>query len=215
MDITCVGHSSFKFRGKLAIIITDPYTTESTGLKFPKHIDADIITVSHHHPDHNAIGQIEGTPYVVSGPGEYEVKGVGIIGIRSFHDNEKGESRGINTIYCLVLDGIRIVHLGDLGHILSASEIESLGEVDILLIPVGGVYTIDSEIAARVVKELDPSIVIPMHFHRPELDQKAFGSLQPVSAFLKEMGKEDVQPVAKLTITKDKLPEEMQVVLLE
>jgi L-ascorbate metabolism protein UlaG (beta-lactamase superfamily) len=214
MDITYLGHSSFKLRGKSTTVVTDPYRTDAIGLKFPKHIEADIVTVSHGHDDHNAVSQIEGSPYVIAGPGEYEVKGVGIVGIPSFHDNEKGAKRGKNIIYRIEIDGLSIVHMGDLGHSLSSAEVESLGEVDILLIPVGGAFTIDSETAVTVVKEIDPSIVVPMHFNRPELDQKVFGSLQQITAFLKEMGKDDTVPVPKLVITKDKLPEELQVVVL-
>ncbi|MBI3577228.1 MBL fold metallo-hydrolase [Candidatus Gottesmanbacteria bacterium] len=214
MDITYLGHSSFKLRSKTVTVVTDPYDSHMVGLTFPKHTTADIVTVSHEHGDHNVISAIEGVPKVVAGPGEYEIAGVGIVGLGVYHDAEKGAVRGRNTIYRIELDGLSIVHVGDLGHALSAEEVESLDGVDILLVPVGGFYTIDAEGAAALVHEIEPRIVIPMHYNRPELDQKGFGSLTPVSTFLKEMGKEDVVPQSKLAITKDKLPEELQVVVL-
>lgn len=214
MDITYLGHASFRIRGKNATVVTDPYDSGLVGLKFPKHVEADIVTVSHEHADHNSIQQIEGKPYVIKGPGEYEVKGVGVVGLSSYHDDQKGSVRGRNTIYRIEIDGVAIVHLGDLGHELSTSDIDALDGVHILMIPVGGIYSLDSAQAVAVVGEIEPLIVIPMHYSRPELNQKEFGTLSSVSMFLKEIGKEaGVQP--KLTITKDKLPAEMQVVVLE
>lgn len=215
MDITYFGHSSFRLRGKSADVVTDPYDSSMVGLKFPKNISADIVTVSHEHPDHNAISAVEGSPFIISGSGEYEVKGVAIVGIPSFHDDEKGKARGKNTIYRFEIDGMNIVHLGDLGHLLTAEDVDGLDGVDILLVPVGGFYTIDASTATKVISEIEPSIVIPMHYGRPELIQKSFGELTPLSVFLKEMGKTETTPVLKLSITKDKLPEEMQVVVLQ
>lgn len=213
MDITYLGHSSFKLRGKHATVVTDPYGG-MVGIPFPKHTTADIVTVSHDHEDHNAAQLIEGNPFVVRGPGEYEIKGVGIVGIGVFHDDAGGAKRGNNTIYRIELDGISIVHLGDLGHELNASQVDSLDGIDILLVPVGGVYTIDAATAAKVVHEIESSVVIPMHYNKPGLDQKAFGHLSGVEAFLKEMSKGDVVAQPKFSISKDKLPEEMQVVVL-
>ncbi len=215
MDITSLGHASFKIRAKLATIITDPYLSDMVGLKFPKNMEADIVTVSHDHADHNATDIIAGNPFIISGPGEYEVKGVHIVGISSFHDAELGAKRGRNTMYHIEIDGVRLAHLGDLGHTLSASDIEQLGEVDILFIPVGGVFTIDAKQATDVVAEVEPAIVIPMHYGRGELNQKTFGELAPLAHFLKEMGKEGITPQSKFSITKDKLSEELQVVVLE
>ncbi len=185
MDITYLGHSSFRIKGKTATIVTDPYGGDS-GLKFPKHVAADIVTISHGHGDHSAEGQIEGDPYIVRGPGEYEIKGVGII----------GRSIGINTVYRIEVDGISIVHLGDLTDPLSTTEVEALDGVDILLVPVAT--------AIPVIHEIEPSIVIPMRYEKDEL-----------AAFLKEIGKEDTAPQAKLVASAGKLPEQMQVVVLE
>lgn len=211
MDISWLGHASFKIKGKTASLVTDPYG-EKTGLKFPK-VEADIITVSHDHYDHNAVELIEGKPFVINGPGEYEVKGTNVVGIPSYHDTKKGEERGKNILYNARVDGVGVVHLGDLGQDeLTPGQIEALGNVDILMIPVGSIYTIDAATAAKIVAQLEPSIIIPMHY----LDKDSkMTQLEPVDKFLKEMGKEEIQPVKKITISKDRLPEEPQVILLE
>ena len=187
------------------MVVTDPYDPTVVGLKFPKHTTADIVTVSHDHQDHNAVGELEGESFVVNGPGEYEIKGVGVVGL----------SVDKNTVYRIEIDGVSVVHLGGVGHVLTADQVDSLDGVDVLIVPVGGVYTVDAAGAAQIVHEVEPSIVIPMHYGRPELNQKTLGGLAPVAAFLKEMGKEGVQSQPKLVITKEKIPEEMQVVVLE
>lgn len=215
MDIIPLGLSSFKIRGKHVSVVTDPYTSEVVGIKFPKHTESNIVTVSHQHKDHNAIGNIEGNPFVVKGPGEYEIQGVTIMGFTTFHDSAGGKERGTNTIYRIEIDGVTIAHLGDLGHTLSSDQVEELDGVDILCIPVGGHYTIDAATAASIVGEIEPKIVIPMHYQRKEFNQQTFGVLAPVADFFKEMGKEKVVPLAKLSISKDKLPQELQVVVLE
>lgn len=215
MDIISLGHSSFKLRGKAASVVTDPFTGDSVGIPFPKATASDIVTVSHWHDDHNAVSLVEGSPFVISGPGEYEIKGIGIVGMGVYHDDVKGARRGKNTIYRIEIDGISLVHLGDLGHELSASEVDSLDGVDVLFVPTGGVYTIDPAQAAKVVHEIEPTIVIPMHYMAAGMNQKIFAGLVGVDAFLKEMGKTEVVPQSKLSITKDKLPEEMQIVVLQ
>lgn len=178
-------------------------------MKFPKHVEPDILTVSHDHGDHNAVHLVGGSPFIVRGPGEFEIKGVSIIGVTSFHDEVSGEKRGRNTMYRIEIDGVRILHLGDLGHVLSSAQVDLVDGIDVLLVPVGGVYTIDAEKASQVISDLEPRIVIPMH------DQRSNKHLAPVSAFLKQMGKESVVSVPKLTVSRDKLPAEMQVVVLE
>src|SRR3989344_6438777 len=114
MDITHIGHASFKIRGKKATIVTDPFNPSFVGLKFPK-VEAEIVTVSHSHDDHNYIEGVTGDKRIVEGPGEYEILGVKIIGLSSFHDENEGRDRGKNTIYHFEMDNIRITHLGDLG----------------------------------------------------------------------------------------------------
>lgn len=210
MEISWVGHACFRLKGKTACLVTDPYDTQATGLKLPK-LTADIVTVSHSHSDHANSTAIEESPYVISGPGEYEIKEINVLGVAAYHDNKNGEQRGKNTIYNITMDGINIAHMGDLGHVLSSDQIEELGAVDVLLIPVGGVYTIDPHQAAKITAELEPKMVIPMHYSVPGLKYQ----LEGVEQFLKEMGAESVTPQPKLSITKEKLPEETQVVVLE
>ncbi len=219
MDIFPLGHAAFKLRGKAASIVCDPYNPEMVGLNFPKHTQADIVTVSHAHEDHNFLRVVEkldnGEMLVISGPGEYEAKGIEITGVASFHDTKKGQERGKNTIYKIHMEELTLVHCGDLGHILEESEAEFLEDIDILMIPVGGVFTIDAHTAAKVVAQLEPLVIIPMHYQRLGLNPKVFSGLLPVTQFLKEIGQEGVTPQPKLKIGKDTLPSAAQVVVLE
>ncbi len=212
MEITYLGHSSFKIKGKTATVVTDPYDVKCG--KFPKDATADIVTVSHHHFDHDQVKLVGGNPFVIEGPGEYEVKGVSVIGVASWHDDSGGSQRGPNTIYVLEMDGLRVCHLGDLGHQLDEKQLGEMGSLDVVMIPVGGVYTIDAKTAAEVAKQVDPWLIIPMHYQQPGLEAATFGKLASVDVFLQEMGK-SVEAVPKLTISRDKLPQETQVVVLE
>lgn len=214
MEIVHLGHSSFKLRGKSTTIVTDPFDPSMVGLRFPK-IEAEIVTVSHDHHDHNFIGAVSGSPVIINGPGEYEVKGVDIIGINSFHDEKEGSERGRNTVYLIKIDGISVVHLGDLGHKLDDKQREILSGCHILMIPVGGFFTISAFEASQVVSQLEPTVIIPMHYNTPELNQKVFSKIAGVDDFLKEMGKESIIPQPKINITKDKLPVETTIVVLE
>ena len=214
MDITYLGHSSFKIRGKDATVITDPYDPEKVGIKYPRE-EADIVTVSHDHFDHNFVSKIASPKMVISIPGEYEVMGVSIIGIPTFHDEENGKVRGKNTIYVIESDNLRIAHLGDLGHKLGEKLIDQIGDLDVLLIPVGGVYTITPKVAAEIVKDLEPSITIPMHYGSDDMNQEEFGKLAKVDEFLQELGY-DVERMDKLSIKKELInEEELKVVVLE
>ncbi|HEY4695029.1 MAG TPA: MBL fold metallo-hydrolase [Candidatus Nanoarchaeia archaeon] len=211
MDITYLGQASFRIKGKTATVVLDPYS-DDIGIKFPK-VEADIVTVSHEHYDHNAASLVGGEPFVVRGPGEYEVKGVEILGVDSFHDEKGGAERGKNAIYNLKIDKINVCHLGDLGqNSLTNEQVEEIGNVDLLLIPVGGHFTIDASVAAKVASQLEPKIIIPMHFRDP---QTKITELEGAEKFLKEMGKENVQPVSKFSVHADKFPEETQVVLMQ
>jgi L-ascorbate metabolism protein UlaG (beta-lactamase superfamily) len=214
MEIYPLGHASYKLRGKNAVIVTDPYDSGLVGLKFPK-VEANVVTVSHQHEDHNNISGVSGSPFIISGPGEYDIHGVRILGISTFHDEAGGSKRGKNTIYQIMMDNLVLIHCGDLGHKLTTEQIEEVGNPDILFIPIGGYFTIDSHIASELVMMLEPKIVIPMHYLRKGMNQEQFGQISPVAAFLKEMGKERVIPQPKLTISKDKLPQETEIVLLE
>jgi L-ascorbate metabolism protein UlaG (beta-lactamase superfamily) len=209
MDITWLGHSCFKLKGSHATVITDPYSPE-IGYSLGK-TKADIVTLSHQHPGHCYAQGIGGEPRIVERPGEYEIGGVLIIGIATFHDKEKGAKRGKNTVYLLEIDEISICHLGDLGHVLTGEQVEEIDDVDVLLLPVGGVDTINAATAAEVVRQIEPKIVIPMHYKTPSLQME----LDPVDKFLKEIGAKQVEPLAKLSVAKSTLPPTTQVVLLD
>ncbi len=182
------------------------------GFKFPAVL-ADIVTLSHDHDDHNKADQVSEVKKVVSGPGEYEISGVSIIGLPSFHDDKKGEERGKNTIYIFEMDDLRIVHFGDLGHKLPESVLEDLGTVDIMMVPVGGFYTIGAGEASELVASVEPGIVIPMHYLVPGMNLEVFGKLSKVDDFLKEVGL-PVENSDKLSIKKEELSEEQKIVVL-
>lgn len=215
MDIYWLGQACIKLKGKNATILIDPYDPEIVGLKLPKDMSADMVLVTHDHQDHNFTSVTTGIkgekPMVFSEPGEYEVAGVVVTGVSSFHDNSEGSERGVNTIFQLMFDRLNLVHLGDLGqHELTEAQIAQIGEVDILFVPVGGKYTIDGKEAATIVSQLEPKIIIPIHY---KIEGLKF-ELDGVENFLKEMGVEGAVPQQKLSISKDKLPEEPLVVVL-
>lgn len=211
MDIYWYGQAFFKIKGKTATALIDPFDPDFTGIKLPKDLSCDIVLVTHTHKDHNNLKAAQGSPIKITGPGEYEVKGVAITGVSTYHDKSQGAERGKNTVFHLLMDGLNVVHLGDLGHKLTEDQVQEIGLTDILLIPVGGVYTIDAKEAAETVADLEPKIIIPMHYGGvPGLKFP----LEEVDKFLKEMGVEKLEPQAKFSITKEKLPEEPQVVLL-
>jgi L-ascorbate metabolism protein UlaG (beta-lactamase superfamily) len=211
MEITWLGHSCFRLRGKDATVVMDPCGKE-TGYNISRP-NADIVTVSHDHPGHNNAAGVAGSPRVVQGPGEFEISDVLIMGISTFHDDQKGEKLGKNTAYVVELDDVRVCHLGDIGHVPTPEQVEELSGVDILLMPVGGGSTIGAAAATETVSLLEPRLVIPMHYKTPV----AKADLEPLDRFLKEMGataaNDERQP--KLSVTKSTLPEETKVQVLE
>ena len=192
-------------------IVIDPYD-ESIGFKLPS-MEADIVLISHEHPDHNNAKGVSGSPFVASFPGEYEVKNIFIKGIPSFHDNSQGKERGQNTIFTIAAEDMRLCHLGDLGQKeLTSEQVDKIGEVDVLFIPVGGVYTIDAKEASAIVSQIEPKIVIPMHYALPRLKFK----LGEVEQFLKVMGVKESDPEQKLLLrAKDLIGDEMKIVVLK
>ncbi len=210
MDITWYGQACFRIKGKTATLVIDPYDPTFTGLKLGK-LSADMVLVTHGHEDHNNTAIVEGEPVVIAGPGEYEVKGVTVSGIATFHDSQEGAERGKNTVYHCDIDGVSVVHLGDIGHTLTKEQVAAISPCDILMLPVGGTYTIAADQAQEVVTQLEPAIVIPMHYKIAGLKFE----LDPLEKFLKEAGAEGATPQPKLTVTKDKLPVESEVVVLQ
>lgn len=213
MNIKYIGHASFYIRSKDAKIVTDPFNP-SIGIKFPK-TEADIVTISHDHSDHNYPQGIAGTPLVIDWPGEYEKNAVRISGFATHHDKEKGKERGHNTMFKIDTEGISILHCGDLGHTLEDSTLEDIGDIDILMIPVGGFYTIDAKEAVEVIKQIEPTIIIPMHYRTSAHDTKIFGEVGTLDDFLKAYGIENPETVDQLTIKKEDLGEETKVVVLK
>ena len=208
MEIKWLGHSCFLIKGKERTIITDPYHPSlGYSLGEPK---ADIVTLSHFHPGHSYIEGVANNPKQIKRPGEYELGGTFITGIATFHDSAKGEIRGKNTIYLIEMDGITLCHLGDLGHSLTSQVIEELGVVDVLFSPAGEISTISVDTAVETIKQLNPHIVIPMHYKTDALAR----NLEPVDKFLDKMGIHRVEPTPKLSITQSSLPASTQVVVL-
>ncbi|MCX6759209.1 MAG: MBL fold metallo-hydrolase [Candidatus Nealsonbacteria bacterium] len=192
-------------------IVIDPYS-EDIGLKVPK-LAADILLVSHGHHDHNNVKAVGGNPFLVSGPGEYEIKEVFIQGIPAFHDSSLGKERGTNTIYTIETEELKLCHLGDLGQKeLTSEQIDKIGQVDILMIPIGGVYTISAKEAVKIMSQIEPNIIIPMHYQLPKLKLKLDG----LDKFLKTMGMKKLDSLPKLFIKKkDILPEEAKIIVLQ
>jgi L-ascorbate metabolism protein UlaG (beta-lactamase superfamily) len=208
VEITWFGHACFRLKGKDAMLITDPTGRKSAGRD---RLVAEIVTVSHQHEGHNQVDSIGGTPRILTGPGEYEVKGVGIRGVGTYHDSDRGKKRGKNTAFVVEIDDLVICHLGDLGHIPTADQLSHLRNVDVLLVPVGGEVTIDSAQAVEVISLIEPHIVIPMHCRVGDLDPE----LEPVDRFLREMGVTTSEPQPKLTVTKSTVPDGQQVIVLD
>ncbi len=215
MQIIWKGHSCFQVlvaraKQEQVKIVIDPYD-ESVGFRVPA-MEADILLITHDHKDHSNAKAVKGDPFLISNPGEYEVKGVFIRGISSFHDDTNGDARGHNTIYTVEAEDIRICHLGDLGQKeLTPRQLEEIGNVHIACVPVGGEYTIGPQEASKIVRQIDPRIVIPMHYALAKNPLKLGG----VEEFLKAMGVRQSEPQAKLIVkAKDLEGEDTQVVVL-
>ncbi len=213
MEITYIGHSCFKIKGKGVSIVIDPYDPK-IGYKLPK-LEADVLLTTHDHFDHHNISGVSGYKILIEGPGEYEVNGAFIYGIPTSHDEKGGTERGVQTIYNIDIDGFTLMHLGDLGHELSKETIEKIPNVDVLMIPIGGVFTIDAEKAVKVISAIEPGIVLPMHYKTDDL--VGFEKLGGLDKFMDEMGVENnIKKDDKIKInSKGDIPEETEVVILK
>jgi L-ascorbate metabolism protein UlaG (beta-lactamase superfamily) len=201
MEITWLGQACFRIKTTHGIVLTDPFPPDM-GYIMGK-ITPRIVTISHEHHDHNYTQGVQGEFKIINRPGEYEISNILIFGIAAFHDAEQGKQRGKNIMYRIETDDLSICHLGDLGHQLSAAQVEQLQNCDVLMVPVGGVFTVNGTGA--------PKIVIPMHYKTPVLKT----DLEPVDRFLQEMGATAAVPQPKLNITKSSVPETTQVVVLD
>lgn len=209
MEITWLGHCSFLLKGATLAIVTDPFD-DTLGLR-PGRVQADVVTASSKDSHHNHLGMTTGFRKAFAGPGEYEVSDVFIHGIKSFRDASQGAERGRNTVYRILMDGIRLCHLGTIGHVPTTEQVTAIGDVDVLFVPVGGGGALTPAQATEVVSLLEPKLIIPMHFQTPGL----LLPLEPLDAFLKEQGVAGMEPTPKLQLTASSLPTGPQVVLLE
>lgn len=212
MEISYLGHASFKIVSQKTTLVTDPFDPK-IGIPFPK-IKAEVVTVSHAHFDHSYTQGITGEPFLISAPGEYEVSGIDIVGMPTFHDLDSGKERGSNVIYQISTEDLNLLHCGDLGDELGHEVLDELAEIDVLMVPVGGYYTIGPKEAVNLITAIEPHYVLPMHYQTPEHDQAAFSKVKPLAAFLEEMGIEG-ERLPSLKLSKANLPEETKIILLE
>ncbi len=215
MEIKFLGHAAFLITAESGTrIITDPYKSGSFGnnIRYAEIREvAELVTISHEHEDHGYVAGLPGQPEVLRGPGTRTARGIEFVGIATSHDEKGGSERGENTVFCFTVDGVRLCHLGDLGHMLDASTAREIGSADVLFVPVGGVFTIGSKGAAAVGKALSPKLTIPMHF---KTDRCGF-PLASVEDFIR--GKNNVRRVGGSTVEvrKDDLPTSPQIIVLE
>ena len=209
VDLTWLGHACFRLRGREGVVLTDPPDPKS-GHAIPR-TDAHLVTMSHGHPGHGSLRSVAGEPVVLSGPGEYEVREILVTGVATWHDEEKGASRGRNTVFTIRLDELAICHLGDLGHSLPSGDLERIGDVDIVLVPISGhEVNLGAATAAEIVHQLAPKVVVPMSYD-PDAKKKD----APFERLLHELGVKDLTPVPKLSVTRSSLPDNIQVVALD
>ncbi len=213
MIIQYLAHAAFLITARDGVkIVIDPYHS-APGFSYSAiNETADIVTKSHDHGDHNAVDTVEGNPVVISEAGSHRVKGVAIKGIAASHDELGGSKRGKNIIFCFNIEGLNLCHLGDLGHTLNAEQIKAIKPVDVLLIPVGGFFTIDSAVANEVVAALNPGIIIPMHYKTTRSEGLPIAT---VDGFL--LNKKNVKKTSSSTleITRATLPAAPEIVVLQ
>lgn len=207
MNVKWLGRACFLLESARGLhVLTDPFD-DTVGYP-PPNITVDVVTVSHQHFDHNAVELLPGNPVVVEGDGNHIARGIAFKGIATYHDQEQGALRGPNTVFVFEIDLIRICHLGDLGHLLSAEQVQAIGRVDLLLIPVGGTYTIDAEEAYEIVSALKPRTVVPMHYKANERETRISGE-EPFTRLFP-----DVQRADGLVMDENAMPDGTSVVVL-
>jgi L-ascorbate metabolism protein UlaG (beta-lactamase superfamily) len=212
MKIKYLGHSAFAITSNSGVkIITDPYANSPTLTYGQISESADIVTVSHHHYDHSNAAAVGGNPEVVSRAGRSVVKGIEIKGIASAHDDSGGKVRGGNIIFCFEVDGVAVCHLGDLGHRLDERQLAEIGRVDVLLIPVGGNYTIDAKVATEVCDQLKPRVVIPMHYKT----EKGIPGVSGVEGFLSGKANVSRPDSSQAEFRPGELPATTQIIVLK
>ena len=203
MEITWLGHSCFRLKGRDVTILTDPYGGSELGYP-PLTASANVVTVSNDHPHHSAVDVLGGSPRVFDGPGEYETGGVMVWGVRTFRAEKTAAGLPAkNCAFLIQLEELRICHLGDLGHALDAEQLREIKDCDVLLVPVGGHCTIGASQAAEIVAQIEPKVVVPMHYGTAETS--GWVELDPLERFSREMGAADVVPQNRLSVTRASL----------
>ena len=212
MKIKWFGHSAFLISATNNLkIVTDPFTV-GNGINYsPIAATSDIVTISHGHSDHNNVLAVQGSPVVLREKGSFIVKGVEIKAVQVHHDRTLGSQRGNNLVFCFKMDGMLVCHAGDLGHVLSSRQIEEIGPVDILMLPVGGYYTLDAGEAHTVAQTLKPRIVIPMHYKTPRTDYPIAG----VHLFIKDRQNVRQLEASEIEFSKTRLPDITETVVLK
>jgi L-ascorbate metabolism protein UlaG (beta-lactamase superfamily) len=208
MELSWIGHSCFRLRGREATLITDPCARSSGYLL--NRVAADVVTISNDHPHHSAAAEVAGSPTILDGPGEYEVHGIFVNGVRTAKPKtDAAASR--NTAYIVTIDDVTICHLGDIASIPATEQVELMKDVNVLLVPVGGHCTIGPSEAVEVISQIEPKLVVPMHY----ATDASTVELEQVDRFLREMGITQAEPQARLNITPSSLPAEPTVVVLQ
>jgi L-ascorbate metabolism protein UlaG (beta-lactamase superfamily) len=206
MELTWLGHCCFRIRAKEATVVTDP-CDKSTGYSLGRPT-ADLVTISFDDRAHNYVDGVAGSPRLINGPGEFEIAGTSVVGVHTWHDKDKTLR---NVAYVMDLEDLRVCHLGAIGLVPTSDQVEEIGSVDILFVPVGGGDSLDAPPAAETVSLIEPKLVIPMHF-KTDIERT---QLDPIDRFLKEMGAKSAETHAKLAVTRSSLPEETQVLVLD
>jgi L-ascorbate metabolism protein UlaG (beta-lactamase superfamily) len=211
MEITWHGFSCFRLTERsLATVVTDPYDHNAVGFE-PLKVRGEIVTVSHDAPGHNFVDSVKGHSRVITGPGEFEIGGVFITGVQTNRKSKSSTDELRNTLYVFDYEGVTVAHLGDVQKVPNQTEIENLGGVNVVLVPVGGGGGLNAAKAAEIVSLLEPGFVIPMHYKVPESNLE----LDPLNRFIKEMGVGTVEPIPSLKVTRSTVPSEARVVVLE
>jgi L-ascorbate metabolism protein UlaG (beta-lactamase superfamily) len=212
MEITWYGHSCFRLAERsMATVVMDPFDYHAVGYE-PLKLKADIVTISYNSPEHNYLAAVKGDPHPITGPGEFEIGGVFITGVQTNGQAKHTEGELRNTLYVIEYNGITVAHLGNLNRVPSQTEVEELGPLNVALVPVGGINSLNAAKAAEVISLLEPNIVIPMQYSTSDSTLQ----LDPLSKFLKEMGLAEVEKVQSLKVTSvGSLPEETRVVVLD
>jgi len=216
VKVKWLGHASFLITSGGGVkIITDPYKVDM-GLSYGEITEtADVVLISHDHADHSNAGAVKGNPRVIKGAGDKEVKGLRFKGIATYHDDAGGSKRGVNTVFVFDVDGVKVCHLGDLGHDLGLKDVSDIGRVDVLLIPVGGLYTIDARVATSLSARLTPRTIIPMHYATSKVDTSKFGAISGVDDFIKGKAGVDRLNASETAFETGKFPASTKIVVLK